>query len=253
MEEKQIEHVWQVIPQGDQGVMSELYQTSLITALLRGVYDGETDMGEVMRHGDFGLGTFNALDGEMVAAHGGFYQLHADGTATPVRPEQKTPFAAVTNFVPQQELLVTDAMTKQELFSVIASAAQKNLFTAVLIEGMFQEIRTRTVAKQTKPYPSLTDATKGQSENILHMTRGTLAGFLSPAYTQGFQVAGFHLHFLSEDKSAGGHMLDFIVQQATVRIASIDRLCMELPTSPAFLNAEMDGSDVSRAVQQSEG
>lgn len=253
MEQNQMEHVWQKLPQGDPAMVSELYQTSLITALLRGVDDGEIDMGEVMRHGDFGLGTFNGLDGEMVAAHGGFYQLHADGTATPVRAEQKTPFAAVTHFVPQQQLLVTEAMTKQELFSVIAAAAQKNLFTAVLIEGLFQEIRTRTVAKQAEPYPSLTDATKGQVEKILEMTRGTFAGFLSPAYAQGFQVAGFHLHFLSEDKTAGGHMLDFTMQQGTVRIASIHRLRVELPTSTAFLDAEMDGSDVSRAVQQAEG
>ncbi|SEB39498.1 acetolactate decarboxylase [Terriglobus roseus] len=231
----------------------ELYQTSLITALLQGVYDGEMEFVEVMRHGDFGLGTFNGLDGEMVAAEGEFYQLHSDGTATPVRPDQKTPFAAVTHFVPQQELRVTATVSRNDLLPIIAWAAQKNLFTAVQIEGLFQEVRTRTVAKQTRPYPPLTEAAGDDAENIVRLTKGTLVGFLSPDYAQGFQVAGFHLHFLSEDKTVGGHMLDFIAQDVTIRISPIHRLHVELPTSVAFLNAEMNGSDVNRAIQQAEG
>ena len=44
-----------------------IYQTSLMSALLSGVYEGETTMADLLQHGDFGLGTFNHLDGEMIA------------------------------------------------------------------------------------------------------------------------------------------------------------------------------------------
>ena len=245
-----MEPVWQDITTEQQG---ELYQSSLITALLQGVYDGDTTYAEVMQHGDFGLGTFNALDGEMVAVHGEFYQLHSDGRATPVRPDQKTPFATVTHFVPQKSAEITNVIDKAHLLSFIKTAAETNLFTAIQIDGLFRELHTRTVAKQVAPYPTLTAATEGQIKNAFHMQRGTLAGFLSPQYAQGFQVGGFHLHFLSEDRRSGGHMLDFVAEQVTVRIASIHRLRVELPTSASFLKAAMDGEDISREVKKAEG
>jgi|JI9StandDraft_1071089.scaffolds.fasta_scaffold498374_2 acetolactate decarboxylase len=56
---------------------SELFQVSTYQALLEGVYDGTTMYRELFNKGDFGLGTFNDIDGEMVALEGGtgFYQL----------------------------------------------------------------------------------------------------------------------------------------------------------------------------------
>ncbi len=45
----------------------EIYQISLMSALIDGVYEGETTIAELLKHGDFGLGTFNHLDGELIA------------------------------------------------------------------------------------------------------------------------------------------------------------------------------------------
>src|SRR5207249_10961718 len=77
-----------------------LVQYSTINALLTGVYDGDMTFGELRRHGDFGLGTFNALDGEMIALDGRYYQITADGAVKPVRDDVRTPFAVVTHFYP---------------------------------------------------------------------------------------------------------------------------------------------------------
>ncbi len=60
---------------------SVIYQTSLMSALLSGVYEGETTIADLLAHGDFGLGTFNELDGEMIAFSSQVYQLRADGSA----------------------------------------------------------------------------------------------------------------------------------------------------------------------------
>ncbi len=75
---------------------SVLYQTSLMSALLSGVYEGSTTIADLLKHGDFGLGTFNELDGELIAFSSQVYQLRADGSARKAQPEQKTPFAVMT-------------------------------------------------------------------------------------------------------------------------------------------------------------
>jgi alpha-acetolactate decarboxylase len=68
------------------GCDAEVYQFSTISALLEGVYDGDVTVAEILRHGDFGLGTFNHLDGEMVIFDGVCYRLRFDGTATRAAP-----------------------------------------------------------------------------------------------------------------------------------------------------------------------
>ncbi len=66
-----------------------LYQTSLMSALLSGVYEGNTTIADLLTHGDFGLGTFNELDGELIAFSSEVYQLRADGSARKARGEQR--------------------------------------------------------------------------------------------------------------------------------------------------------------------
>src|SRR3712207_6714397 len=72
-----------------------LFQTSTIEALLDGNYEGDVTFAELEERGDFGLGTFDALDGEMVCLDGDFYQVRADGLAYAVDQRSKTPFPVV--------------------------------------------------------------------------------------------------------------------------------------------------------------
>ena len=74
-----------------------LFQVSTIDALLSGVYDGDVTIGELRKRGNFGLGTFNKLDGEMLAVDGRYYQIKADGVASGAAVHE-TPFASVVRF-----------------------------------------------------------------------------------------------------------------------------------------------------------
>ena len=65
-----------------------LYKVSTLDALLAGDYDGRIDFRRLKCHGNFGLGTFDALDGEMVAVDGSFYHVRVDGIATRVSLDQ---------------------------------------------------------------------------------------------------------------------------------------------------------------------
>jgi acetolactate decarboxylase len=231
----------------------ELYQTSLMSALIAGIYEGEAPYGEIRKHGDFGLGTFNDLDGEMVGFDGNFYQLRSDGSARSVTDDQKTPFAVVTFFHAERELDVAQPTTKSDLLAMIEKATDANLFSAVRVDGTFDEVRTRTVQRQVRPFPPLTEAAKHQKENVFTNVDGTLAGFRSPVYAQGIGVAGFHLHFLRKDKEAGGHALDYRLRAGKVQICTVHDLHVELPTSAEFLKTNFEDRKLNEKIKAAEG
>ena len=250
---KMIQPVWHHLSPGQNHAAGELYQISLMTALLNGVYEGQTTYGELRKHGDFGLGTFNDLDGEMVGFDGTFYQLRSDGSARPVAPEQKTPFAVVTFFHPEKELDLPHDITKKDLLALLENVTDANLFTAVRVGGVFDEVRMRTVRLQHRPFPPLTEATAHQSENVFRNVEGTLAGFRTPSYAQGIGVAGFHLHFLRKDKQGGGHALDYRLRTGRVQICTLHDFHVELPNSGDFLKAKFDDKSLDQQIKASEG
>ncbi|MFM8550782.1 MAG: acetolactate decarboxylase [Nitrospiraceae bacterium] len=230
----------------------ELFQTSTIGALMEGVYDGEVTYGELAKHGDFGLGTFNALNGEMIAFGGQFYQMKADGKAHPVEPSAKTPFAVVMFFDPTVKVLweeLTDWGHFQQ--AVDKAVPSKNIFYAVKVQARFDYIKVRTVPGQKKPYPPLVEVAKRQPVYVHEGVRGTLVGFRFPNYAQGVNVPGYHVHFLNEARTDGGHVLDFRMQDATVEIDVTSDLHMEVPDCGDFLDADL-GKDQSAAIENVE-
>ena len=248
-----IQPAWHHVSGSNDHRAGELYQTSLMSALMAGIYEGEATYGQIRKYGDFGVGTFNDLDGEMVGFDGTFYQLRSDGSARPVTDDQKTPFAVVTFFQPDQELDVVQQMTKNDLVAAIEKGTDANLFSAVRVDGIFEEVRTRTVPRQVKPFPPLTEAAKHEAEKVFTNVEGTLAGFRSPAYAQGIGVAGFHLHFLRQDKHAGGHALDYRIRAGKVQTCTVHDLRVELPTSAEFLKTNFGDPALSEKIKAVEG
>lgn len=223
-----------------------LFQASTISALLEGVYNGETTYKALKHYGDFGLGTFDALDGEMIGLEGKFYQIKDDGVAYPVKDSMKTPFATVTFFKPQQSVLLKEAMNYEQMQQYLDRILPtKNIPYAIKLKGLFQYLKVRSVPKQNPPYPRLSDVVKTQSIFELRNVRGTLVGFRMPHYMQGVNVAGYHLHFITQDRKAGGHLLDFQLQNVRAEIHYTPEFKMVLPNSNEFRRADLgDGKPV---------
>jgi acetolactate decarboxylase len=231
--------------------LHEVYQNSTINALLEGLYDGSMTYGELRRHGDFGLGTFNALDGEMIAVDGSFFQIKSDGVAYPVRDDQRTPFATVQFFRPTFRQPLSGPLDYERLQTLVDGLLEgPNLFYAVRIDGRFKSVTTRSVPRQERPYAPLAEVAESQPVFHLAGVTGTLAGFRFPDFARGMNVPGFHLHFLTEDRSAGGHVLDLVLEEGTLAIDASARFHLALPTDPAFLHADLDydrGDELDRA------
>jgi len=230
-----------------------LFQFSTIDALLSGIYDGRMTLQELERYGDIGLGTFHALDGEMLVVDGTVYQVTADGAVHTPDPTVTTPFAAVTFFDVDQEKVLQPGATLQGLAKEIdALIPTPNIFYAIRIEGTFQKVKTRSVPKQAKPSPPLAEVIKTQPTFDFENVEGVIVGLRCPPFVKGINVPGNHLHFLTKDKKAGGHVLELIVQQAVVKIDHTPEFHMILPEDPDFyrLNVEAQTSSAAEIFPQ---
>jgi len=220
-----------------------LFQYSTLDTLMAGVYDGDITFGELKQHGDLGLGTFNTLDGEMVEVDHQFYQVKSDGVAYPVADDMKAPFAEVTYFGADQTIEVGDPLDCGQLESYLDTRLPSlNVPYAIKITGVFAKMQTRSVPKQTEPYPPLAQVVKTQSTFEFLAVTGVMVGFRLPSYMSGVGAAGYHLHFLTDDRKAGGHVLGCQVQRVTAEIDNTSELNMVLPNDPAFYQVDLSTS-----------
>lgn len=219
-----------------------LFQVSTIDALMQGVFDGFYSFDDLMDQGDFGIGTFDALDGEMVALDGEYYQVRADGVAYPVQGDMTAPFAAVTRFEADQTAALENASNFTELARQIdRHLPSPNAFYALRIDGTFPYVQTRSVPRQEKPYPRLAEAVEDQSVFNLTNVTGSVVGIWSPDFVKGVNVPGYHLHFITEDRKAGGHILEIQVSNATAQVDVTAGFAMQLPSSGDFYNVNLSG------------
>src|SRR5665648_47431 len=229
-----------------------IVQVSTIDALLQGVYDGNTSLNELAENGDFGIGTINALDGEMLLLDGSFYQIKADGKIYKPKGTTKTPFATVTFFKPEISSTVS-LMTYSELKSTIDSLmTSSNLFYAIQLHGTFNSIKTRSVPAQKEPYRPLVEVTANQPEFEAQSVSGTLSGFYCPPFVSGINVPGYHLHFLSDSKDFGGHVLEFELADGVLSLDQINNFRLILPEEGGFLESNLSG-DLSEDLENVEG
>jgi acetolactate decarboxylase len=221
---------------------NELYQVSTMSALQEGVYDGAASLRELKTHGNFGVGTYDGLDGEMLFLDNVFYRVRADGKVTWPDDRTKTPFAEVVFFVPDKTAVLTRINDYKQLQSAIeALLPSRNIPYAIRIDGDFSYIKTRSVPAQVKPYPVLVDAVKHQAEFEIKEAKGTIIGFWMPQYFTGINMPGFHMHFINDSRTAGGHLLECATALCTVKIAYIYDTAMKLPKKADFLSADLNG------------
>ena len=231
----------------------EIFQTSLMSALLDGVYEDEMTVADLLSRGSFGIGTFNGLDGEMLIIDGTCYQLRADGGVSKADLGAYTPYAVVTNFVPHIESTLPQNIVRTEASTFIDKmTASQNYMYALRIDGDFEWIKMRTVVKQEKPYRPMVEATDEDAIIELHDVSGVVAGFRTPLYEQGIGVPGCHTHFVTDDRTAGGHVLDFKLRSGTAALCLGTDLRLQLPLTDAFKNANLSPDDLERQIQKTE-
>ncbi len=212
-----------------------IFQTSTISALYEGVYEGNITIKQLKGYGDFGLGTFNGLDGEMIELDGEVYRINADGVPNIVENSVKTPFSTVTFFDADRRLNIKNEVECRKLETIIDEfLPTKNVFYAIKIDGFFNHVKTRSVPKQNKPFPTLAEALKKETRFQLNNVKGTMVGFRFPSYIREINEPGYHFHFITEDRKAGGHVIKCRVYEVKVDIDNSSDLNLKLPSTSEF-------------------
>ncbi len=208
-----------------------LFQASTIGALLDGSFDGDLTFAELAERGDLGLGTLNGLDGEMIALDGEFLRADVDGEVTAIGPGERTPFAVVTRFEPTIEAEIAAGLDHEDVLAALDELVPpEGSSFAVRLDGRFASVRARSVPRQHPPYRSLSEVVADQHVFEIAEVEGTMVGFRFPAFVEGIEVAGYHLHFVDADRRRGGHVLgSHTAGPLRARIDPADDLHIELP------------------------
>jgi acetolactate decarboxylase len=231
---------------GTDGAPHEAFQASTVAALLGGAFDGDVTLAEVLEHGDLGLGTLDGLDGELIVVDGQAFKATIDGELVRPDPATKTPYAVVVPFSPGPPIHVRGPFEMPQLDRHLRHGVQAGgRPTAVRIDARFRSLHVRSVPRQQRPYPTLAEAIAHQRVTELADVTGTMVGFRFPDPLEGIEMAGWHLHFVTEDRARGGHVLSFTLVDGTARLDDADELHVELP--PA-VQAPEHGAGVDAAT-----
>jgi len=222
--------LWSTQQNNNRADRDTLFQIEAFNTFSTGKYDGYMPYSELAEHGDFGIGTFHELDGEMIALNGIFYQIPIDGKPKQVDPTIKAPYATVTFFEADITKTLENSVNYLEIQNIIRSLMPtQNAIYGIKISGTYIYAETRSVPAQTKPYPTLAEVVENQSIFFLNNVSGTAVGFWFPSSMDGVDYAEYHLHLITDDNSAGGHLLDFIVENATIEIDQTNSFNLILP------------------------
>lgn len=217
-----------------------IFQVSTSGAIVQGLYQGCVSIADLRRYGDLGIGTFEDLDGEMILIDGRCYQARSDGSVVEAPDEALTPFASVVHFAPDSSADVSDVTSSEDLAAKIDSLrTSRNGIVSLRITGQFSLMLVRAACR-TESGIDLVEATARQSLFEFVDVPGTIVGFWSPEYAQSIAIAGYHLHFISDDRTMGGHVLNLSARELHVEINHVNDVRLAIPETDAFLEADFN-------------
>lgn len=222
-----------------------VYQYSILNALMAGVADSGIKVSEFIEKGNQGLGTFTKIQGELVLLDSKVYQLQSSGDVRTAGPDEQLPYAVCTHFEPQRTIKAV-FKDKSDLDKVLDDFDQHaaNLFISYRIDGRFKKLKARTVSGQEYQDQPLAELGAKQAVREYTDIEGSIVGFRVPHLYQGVSVAGFHSHFIDKDRKVGGHVLEMASDgELEVKLATLHRLILDLPTSEKFNAAKMETDD----------
>ncbi|HFI0173921.1 TPA: acetolactate decarboxylase [Streptococcus suis] len=236
--------------------VNRLFQYNTLGALMAGLYGGSLTVGELLEHGDLGLGTLDSIDGELIILDGKAYQAKGSGDkpeVVEVPADMKVPYAAV--IFHQAEVIFKQRfeMTSQELQERIESYYDgENLFRSIKIKGNFARMHVRMIPKSTCDVKFAEVATQ-QPEYTAENISGTIVGIWTPEIFHGVSVAGYHLHFISDDLTFGGHVMDYVISEGMVEVGPVDQLDQRFPVQDRqYLFAKFNAKEVREDIDKAE-
>ncbi|MBQ7593084.1 MAG: acetolactate decarboxylase [Synergistaceae bacterium] len=239
----------------DNNLSDKLFQVALLQSLMQGEYDGMLSVGDLKTFGDTGIGTFQGVNGELIALDGKIYRAIWDGSVEIAPDDETVPFANVTFFDADVTKENVNAASIEELKEILTSTAAengRNQFYMAKVTGKMSSITVRSELVQEKPYKPLNEALKtDQREFSYEDIDGTVVALYCPDYMDGLNTPGWHLHFISSDGKKGGHVLTLSVKDCKLEMDVISEFAMIIPNRESFNEKDL-ATDMKKAIEEVE-
>lgn len=233
--------------------MKKLVQYNTLGTLMAGLVQGTASIDSMLQYGDMGIGTLDGLDGEVIIINGEAYQGASDGKLNKLTGRELVPYLAVTHFEPDQQLAINNPISSKITYQIILGRIRsEHLFSSIKLTGVFKKMHIRIVPKQYPPYPRMVEVTRRQPEFEERDVKGTIVGFYTPESFQGIAAAGLHLHFISDDRTFGGHVMDFELSKGLLELGTITDFEQKFPDNPEFLDADIDYDNIAADIREAE-
>ena len=218
---------------------SKMYQVSTLQALATGYTKAVITVGELLEHGDTGLGTFENVDGEMIVLDGHCYRALENGQVVEANADLGVPFSSVTRFQEHREFEISTIKNIDDLKGLLNNKVDEgfglNSMHIARIDGHFTKLFARSEAGYESRFLSLKDIlSKSQKDFHFEDIDGTLVCIYYPDYMDGINAVGWHLHFISKDRKFGGHVFETEISNAKAKLDKISRIEIQLPTDIEF-------------------
>ena len=233
-----------------------IHQVSLLQGLMLGDYYGSISVKELKQMGNIGIGTFDKLNGELIMTDGVVYRAKGDGTVEVVNDSELIPFANVTMFDNDENVDLNNVKDVDALLTILNKKVNdynSNQYCMAKITGTFTKMNVRSELAQKEPYKPLVDVLKtDQTFFDYEKINGTVVALYMPPYMNTINTTGWHLHFISEDKTKGGHLLNLEIDKATLTLDYTSDFQMHLPDGEFFksLDLTVDQEDDIKEVEQ---
>ncbi|MCT4396015.1 acetolactate decarboxylase [Periweissella beninensis] len=234
---------------------NNLYEHGTLAMLMAGKLSGTITLAELLKHGEHGIGTLDGLDGEVIILDNEVYQADETGTVNRITDMDATlPFASVHHAMNETTLTLPKADFNILNDTIVKEHNFKNVFVATRFHGVFEAVKVRVAPKQTRPYPGLLEIASNQPIFEKQNVSGTVIGYFAPELFGTVTAGGWHLHFLSDDRQFGGHLLDFVGTNLTGTYQIFDSLEQHFPVSdPEFRAYDIDLASLQADIQAAEG
>jgi acetolactate decarboxylase len=228
----------------------KLFQVGALCGFIDKVYQGDHTMNDLALKGNFGIGTFDLVHGEMIGFDGKFYRVIEDGIARKVDPNHKTPFAWVVDFEETHTFTLDDIKSFDHFAeSFDSKIPSHNFIYAYRIECPIEHIQFRAEACQPRPFRPLAETFPSVQKNFeLSNVSGIIAGFRFPEYFSTLNIPGHHMHFLEPELMQGGHIFDIKFKKAAVSVCAIKNYELALVDSQAFADLNIGEQDLEEAT-----
>ncbi len=225
----------------------KMYQVSTLQALALGYTKSVITVKDLMEQGNTGLGTYEGVDGEMIVIDGRCYRAKDDGGVEEAEETMGIPFASVCSMEEARDFELEYVKNveglKQYLNNLIEEWFGLNSMHMVRIDGFFDLVDARSETGYFAMHVSLKDMlAETQKAFQFENVEGSLICVYYPDYMDGINAAGWHFHFISKDRTKGGHVFEVKLREGHGRMDKITQIEIQLPTDPGFDTYALKGA-----------